>query len=68
VTLNTDNRLMSGTSMTNEMIQMVEAFDWGWDELERVTVNAMKSAFLPYDERVALIKQVLRPGYAAARA
>jgi adenosine deaminase len=68
VTLNTDNRLMSGTSMTSEMIQMVEAFDWGWDELERVTVNAMKSAFLPYDERVALIKQVLRPGYAAARA
>jgi adenosine deaminase len=68
VTLNTDNRLMSGTSMTNEMIQMVEAFDWGWDELERVTVNAMKSAFLPYDERVALIKRALRPGYAAARA
>ena len=45
-----------------------DAFDWGWDELERVSVNAMKSAFLPYDERVRLIKQALRPGYAAARA
>jgi adenosine deaminase len=68
VTLNTDNRLMSATSMTNEMVQMVEAFDWGWEELERVSVNAMKSAFLPYNERVRLIKRVLRPGYAAARA
>jgi adenosine deaminase len=67
VTLNTDNRLMSATSMTDEMVRAVEAFRWGWDELERVTVNAMKSAFLPYDERVAVIEHVLRPAYASAR-
>ncbi|MGH2595217.1 MAG: adenosine deaminase [Actinomycetota bacterium] len=63
VTLNTDNRLMSGTSMTNEMVQLVEAFGWGWDRLQWVTINAMKSAFLPFDERLTLIDDVIKPGY-----
>jgi adenosine deaminase len=68
VTVNTDNRLMSATSMTREMAQLVEAFDWDWDRLEWVTVNAMKSAFIPFDERLALIRDVIEPGYAAVRA
>jgi adenosine deaminase len=67
VTLNTDNRLMSGTSMTREMIAMVEAFGWGLDDLQWVTVNAMKSAFLPFEERLAIINNVIKPGYAALR-
>ena len=67
VTINTDNRLMSSTSMSREMSRCVEAFGWGWERLERLTVNAMKSAFLPFDERVALIHDVIRPGYASAR-
>jgi adenosine deaminase len=66
VTVNTDNRLMSATTMTDEMAQLVEAFGWGWEELSWVTVNAMKSAFLPFDERLALIQDVIKPGYAAA--
>lgn len=68
VTVNTDNRLMSGTSMTREMTSLVEAFDYGLDDLRWFTVNAMKSAFLPFDERLAIINEVIKPGYAALAA
>jgi adenosine deaminase len=67
VTINTDNRLMSATSVSDEMASCARAFGWGWDELERLTVNAMKSAFLPFDERVGLIHDVIRPGFRSAR-
>jgi adenosine deaminase len=67
VTVNTDNRLMSGTSMTDEMTSLVEAFGYGFDDLQWFTVNAMKSAFLPFDERLAIIDEVVKPGYAALR-
>lgn len=63
VTLNTDNRLMSATSMTREAQLLVERGGWGLPELRRVTVNAMKSAFLPFDERLAIIDGVLKPAY-----
>jgi adenosine deaminase len=65
VTVNTDNRLMSQTSMTSEMHALVEAFDYGLDDLRWFTINAMKSAFLPFDERLAIIDGVIKPGYAA---
>jgi adenosine deaminase len=65
VTVNTDNRLMSGTSMTKEFAQLAEAFDYGWSDFQWFTVNAMKSAFIPFDERLALINDVIKPGYAA---
>ncbi|QIX25886.1 adenosine deaminase [Nocardioides sp. JQ2195] len=68
VTVNTDNRLMSGTSMTREMTSLVEAFGYGLDELQWFTLNAMKSAFLPFDERLAIINDVIKPGYAALAA
>ena len=64
VTVNTDNRLMSGTSMSREMALLVEAFGYGWSELQWFTVNAMKSAFIPFDERLALINDVIKPAYA----
>jgi adenosine deaminase len=64
VTLNTDNRLMSGTSMTREMTLLVEQAGWTLSDLRWVTVNAMKSAFIPFDERLALIEDVIKPGYA----
>jgi adenosine deaminase len=64
VTVNTDNRLMSGTSMTREMQLLAEAFGYGWAELQWFTVNAMKSAFIPFDERLALINEVIKPAYA----
>ncbi len=67
VTVNTDNRLMSATSMSREMALLVEAFGYDWSDLQWFTVNAMKSAFLPFDERLALITDVIKPGYAALR-
>ncbi|MDO9454767.1 adenosine deaminase [Nocardioides sp.] len=65
VTVNTDNRLMSRTSMTSEMAALVEAFGYGLADLRWFTINAMKSAFLPFDERLAIIDGVIKPGYAA---
>ncbi|MFI0367112.1 adenosine deaminase [Actinomadura sp. 1N219] len=64
VTVNTDNRLMSGTTLSNEFAKLVEAFDYGWDDLQWFTVNAMKSAFAPFTERLELINGVIKPGFA----
>ncbi len=64
VTINTDNRLMSDTSMSLEMARLVEAFGYGWSDLERFTINAMKSAFIHFDERLAIIDDVIKPRYA----
>jgi len=68
VTVNTDNRLMSGTSMSREFAQLATAFDYGLAEFQWFTTNAMKSAFLPFDERLALINEVIKPGYAVLQA
>ena len=65
VTVNTDNRLMSGTSMSREMHLLSEAFDYDLADLQWFTVNAMKSAFLPFDERLTLINDIIKPRYAA---
>jgi adenosine deaminase len=64
VTVNTDNRLMSDTTMSLEMLRLVEAFGYGWTDLARFTINAMKSAFLPFDERLPIIDEVIKPRYA----
>ncbi|GAA3620878.1 adenosine deaminase [Marihabitans asiaticum] len=66
VTLNTDNRLMSDTTMTKEMWALVEEAGWDLDDLRWVTVNAMKSAFLPFDQRLALIEDVIKPAYSCS--
>ena len=67
VTVNTDNRLMSDTSMTREMQLLSEAFGYGLDDLQWFTINAMKSAFWPFDQRLAMINDVIKPGYVALR-
>jgi adenosine deaminase len=67
VTLNTDNRLMSDTSMTKEFEAAAEAFGLTLDDFEKITINAMKSAFLPYEHRCDFIYSVIKPGYAKAR-
>lgn len=64
VTVNTDNRLMSGTSMSREMAALVDAFGWDLADLQWVTVNAMKSAFAHFEQRLQLISDVIKPGYA----
>jgi adenosine deaminase len=65
VTVNTDNRLMSGTSMSREMGLLVDELGWTLEDLRWVTINAMKSAFIPFDERLAIIESVIKPWYAA---
>ena len=67
VTLNTDNRLMSNTSMTREFEAARDTFGLTMDDFEKITINAMKSAFLPYDRRCEFIYSVIKPGYAEVR-
>lgn len=67
VTLNTDNRLMSDTTMTKEFASAAQAFGLTLDDFEKITINAMKSAFLPYDQRCDVIYKVIKPGYARMR-
>lgn len=68
VTINTDNRLMSDTSMTREMVACHDAFGWGLDDMQWLTVNAVKSAFAPFPERIKLIDGVIKPRYAMLKA
>jgi adenosine deaminase len=68
ITLNTDNRLMSGISLTDEFASCHGAFGWDLATMEWVTTNAMKSAFHPFNERLDIITKVIKPGYAALRA
>ena len=67
VTLNTDNRLMSDTTMTKEFEAARDTFGLTLDDFEKITINAMKSAFLPYSQRCDLIYSVIKPGYAKVR-
>ena len=67
VTLNTDNRLMSNTTMTTEFEAAADTFGLSLADFEKITINAMKSAFLPYKERCDLIYQKIKPGYARIR-
>ena len=68
VTVNTDNRLMSNVSMSSEFAALDAAFGLGLGEMEWLTINAMKSAFAPFDERLRLINEIVKPGYARLRA
>ena len=67
VTVNTDNRLMSATSLSKEFMQLVDAFGIGWSQIGRLTTNAMKSAFIPFDERLELLERVIWPAYVELR-
>jgi adenosine deaminase len=68
VTVNTDNRLMSGITLSSEFAALSRAFGIGLDEMEWLTLNAMKSAFWPFDGRLKLINEQIKPGYASLRA
>jgi adenosine deaminase len=65
VTVNTDNRLMSGITLSSELHALTEAFGYGWADLQWLTINAAKSAFVHFDERLDLINTSIKPGYAA---
>ncbi|MGY2084881.1 adenosine deaminase [Blastococcus sp. SYSU DS0539] len=67
VTLNTDNRLMSGVSASSEVTDVATTFGWTWDDVQTVTERALAGAFLPAEDRQRLLGDVVRPGYAALR-
>jgi adenosine deaminase len=67
VTINTDDRLMSDTSMTKEFLVAIDKFNLTLDDIEKITINSMKSSFIPYKERLYYIYNVIKPGYQAVR-
>ena len=64
MTVSCDNRLMSRTTLSREFALLSEAFGYGLEDLRRFSLNAAKSAFLPWDRRLELIDQV-KDGFAA---
>jgi adenosine deaminase len=65
VTLNTDNRLMSGVSASSEVTAVATTFGWSWDDVRTVTERALAAAFIGDADRQRLLEQLVRPGYAA---
>ena len=65
VTVNTDNRLMSGVTLSSELHALAQTFGYGWADIQWLTLNAMKSAFAHFDDRLAVINSVIKPGFAA---
>ena len=65
MTLNTDNRLMSRVSLTDEYELAATAFGLGVTDLEEITVNAFLAGFGDWPERRRLIDEVVRPAYAS---
>ena len=63
VTINTDDRLMSDTTMTKEFATAINVFNINLEDVEKITINSMKSAFIPYKERLHYIYNVIKPGY-----
>ncbi len=67
VFLNTDDRLMSDTTLTKEYMTAVDVFGIDLRKIERLTMNAIKSAFCTYKERVRIIFDVIKPGFKKVR-
>ncbi|MFP5282101.1 MAG: adenosine deaminase [Actinomycetes bacterium] len=63
VTVNVDNALMSATTLSREFALLSEAFDYDLDDVRWFTINAAKSAFYRFDARLALIENVIKPGF-----
>ena len=60
VTLNTDNRLMSGLSLSEEYWRCHQRLDFGWEELEELALMGFQAAFLPWAEKLALVEEMRR--------
>ncbi len=63
VTINTDDRLMSDTTMTKEFMTAIRYFNLSLEDVEKITINSMKSAFIPYNQRLYYIYNVIKPGF-----
>jgi adenosine deaminase len=67
VTINTDDRLMSKTTLTNEFLAAVKYFKLNFSDIEKITINSMKSSFIPYNERLDYIYKIIKPGFKKVR-
>jgi len=67
VTINTDDRLMSNTTLSNEFLIAIKHFNLNLEDIEKITINSMKSAFIPYSERLDYIYKIIKPGYQKIR-
>ena len=63
----TNDGARTADAMTHEMTQLADAFGWDLDDFQWLTVNAMKSAFAPFPERLRLINGVIKPRYAVLK-
>jgi adenosine deaminase len=59
---------MSGITLSSEFAELVNAFGIGVEEMEWLTLNAMKSAFWPFDGRLRIINEQIKPGFAQLKA
>ena len=66
VSVNTDNRLMSKVSPSSEMLAVATAFNLSWSEIGRLVENAVSAGFASFAERQRILREVVRPWYAAA--
>ncbi len=64
ITVNTDNRLMSNVTLSEEFEKLSDAFGYGLADMEWLTINAMKSAFWPFEQRMRIINEQIKPGFA----
>ena len=67
VFLNTDDRLMSNTTLTNEYTIASKYYDISLDDIEKLNINAMKSSFIPHEDRLYYIYNVIKPGFQKIR-
>ena len=67
VTVNTDNRLMSGVSASSEITDVATTFGWTWDDVQTVTERALAAAFIADEGRSRQLGDLVRQGYAALR-
>jgi adenosine deaminase len=67
VFLNTDDRLMSNITLTDEYVTATNVFGITLDDIEKLNINAMKSAFINHDEKLEYIYNVIKPGYQKMR-
>ena len=67
VFLSSDNRLMSNTNLSKEMSIAVNEYGFDIHDLEKCTINAMKSAFIHHDDKLKIIYGIIKPGYKKIR-
>lgn len=67
VFLCSDNRLMSDTNLTKEFTIAAEKYNLSLRDIEKITINAMKSAFLHHNEKIAIIYDIIKKQYAELR-